>query len=204
MPTVVPFAAPRHAEGVALLDAAWVAEGVSPWRGAALTARAAAATAARDSVVFVVLEDGEDGSVAGFAWADVVPDTRDIPLDGRASRLLAELHFIYCGAAHRGGGNGLALFRAVEGRCAALGATHLELVADNSANTGALLRFYAEQCGMGYMFTRLRKELALPPPLLRAQPLPSAALPCCCCRAAVALAGIGVGLALGFVLARRR
>ena len=187
-----------------MLDAAWVAEGVSPWRGAALTARAAAATAARDSVVFVVLEDGEDGSVAGCAWADVVPDTRDIPLDGRASRLLAELHFIYCGAAHRGGGNGLALFRAVEGRCAALGATHLELVADNSANTGALLRFYAAVRHGLHVYHRLRKELALPPPLLRAQPLPSSALPSCCCRTAVALAGIGVGLALGFVLARRR
>ena len=34
------------------------------------------------------------------------------------------------------------------------------LILLNSTATEPLLRFYAESCGMGYMFTRLRKELA--------------------------------------------
>lgn len=101
-----------------------------------------------------------------------MPDTRDIPLDTRPRKMLAELHYIYVAAAHRGGGGaGTKLFAAVERDCVARSCTHIELVADSLAAED-LLRFYNQACGMSYMFTRLRKEIAPATEGLPPQPIP--------------------------------
>ena len=62
-----------HASAVAALDAQWVKEESTPFRGAALTAEEAVSAATRTDVVFQVLIDcsagTDDGTaVVGFAW----------------------------------------------------------------------------------------------------------------------------------------
>ena len=155
---------PRHAEAVARLDQLWVDEETAPWRGRALTPAAVREKLAEDSVLFLVLVDcshGSDGPEAcvGFAWVDMQPDTRDIPLDGRPDKKLAELEYIYIHQDHRGGGGGKTLWEAVERGAVDAGCTYLELIAD-SVKAEELLSFYSKVCGMSYMFMRLRKELA--------------------------------------------
>jgi hypothetical protein len=117
---------PHHASAVARLDRAWVAEETAPWRESALTARAVAELAARPDVAFVVLlllgvvgeKRGDSRSssteVVGYAWADFRPDERDVWLDTRPHRRLAELHNLYCAATHRGRGGGAQLWVAIE------------------------------------------------------------------------------------------
>jgi GNAT superfamily N-acetyltransferase len=111
-----------------------------------------------------------DAEVAGFAWADFKRDDRPIPRDTRPGRKVGELHYIYCAPEHQGRGGGAALYAAVEAAARIEGCTHLELVAD-SVDAEALLRFY-RGCGLGYMFTRLRKELAAAPAGLAPLPIP--------------------------------
>ena len=167
---------PRHAEAVARLDQLWVDEETAPWRGRALTAAAVREKLAEDSVLFLVLVDcshGSDGPEAcvGFAWVDMQPDTRDIPLDGRPHKKLAELEYIYIHQDHRGGGGGKTLWEAVERGAVDAGCTYLELIAD-SVRAEELLSFYSKVCGMDYMFMRLRKELAGAPEKLPPLPIP--------------------------------
>eukprot|EP01050_Picozoa_sp_SAG11_P020813 SAG11_NODE_3578_length_2358_cov_3.440018_4_plen_193_part_00 len=134
------------------------------------------ALASRAGVTFLVLLKGRC-TVGGYAWADFVPDQRDIAADqrpvrpqcenacsqfappaepppqsrsislggidaGSQNRKTAELHYIYVGAAHRGGGAGRMLFEAIEEAAVRAGCATLELIADNSAEPEALLRFY--------------------------------------------------------------
>lgn len=47
----------------------------------------------------------------------------------------------------------------------------MELTAD-SVRAEPLLRFYQKQCGLSYMYSRLRKELLPPPPRLAPLPFP--------------------------------
>lgn len=104
--SVVPLQ-PGHTSAVAALDGRWAAEQSAPWRGAPLDAAAVNALAARSDVAFLVLLVADSSpageTVAGFAWADFTTDERDITLDSRRNRRLAELHYIYCAAEHRGG-----------------------------------------------------------------------------------------------------
>ena len=69
----------RHAPAVAALDAAWVAEGTTLWRKAALTEAEVISLAGRADVIFKALIDcsaGSDGgeAVVGFAWCVLVPN----------------------------------------------------------------------------------------------------------------------------------
>jgi GNAT superfamily N-acetyltransferase len=170
---------PAHAAAIVALDMAWVEEGIAPFRGCALTERDVTELSSRDDVVFLVLlhhsDDGESAEVVGFAWADIQADRRDILLDTRPDKRMCDLHFVFISQEHRGRGQaGRTLYAAVEQICRKQCCTHIELIADSTASE-SLLRFYAETCGMSYMFTRLRKELAEAPSKLPPLPIPYAA-----------------------------
>jgi GNAT superfamily N-acetyltransferase len=185
-----------HAAAIVDLDLEWVAEGIAPFRGCALTERDVYELSARDDVLLLVLlyhADGDDEAsehavvgagvhvcaprsavVVGFAWADIQPDERDILLDTRPCRLMCDLHFVFVTQQHRGRGHaGRTLYAAVESIAVERSCTHIELIAD-SIHSEQLLRFYSQVCGMSYMFTRLRKELTEPPKDFPPLPIPYA------------------------------
>ena len=161
-----------HAEAVVQLDCEWVAEETAPWRTRPIDIDWVRHIASRmwTGLAFLVLLQANSETVVGYAWVDFIVDERDVWLDRRPTRKLAELHNIYCGAAYRGSGAGSVLWAAVEAAALAAGCTHIELTAD-SVHAEPLLRFY-QQCGLSYMFARLRKELAAAPPRLAPLPFP--------------------------------
>lgn len=154
------------------LDAEWFTEETAPWRAAAFTIEAVAKMAAKADVHFAVLVDNANGKdIVGYSWADFKVDPRDMPMDTRAARKLAELHYIYVAASARGGaGGGAALWQAVEEAAVAAGCSYLELTAD-SKMAAPLIKFY-QRCGCSYMFARLRKELSPAPAGLAPLPFP--------------------------------